>query len=249
MQIFLKSRMILSLLLISGSLWAQGKDYIYKVGDKSYEGFYIKQAKPAPLVVILHDWDGLTDYEKKRAQMLFKEGYSVFVPDLFGQGIRPTENKDKKQHTGELYKNRVKMRSLIQAAWTESKKLGMSTQSTSLMGYCFGGAGVLEVARQGIQAKGFVTFHGGLSTPKGQSYENSQGKFLVFHGTSDSHITMKDFAALADELDKNKLPHELITFGGAPHAFTVFDSPAYRQEADEVSWKRYLEFLREVHSI
>lgn len=57
----------------------------------------------------------------------------------------------------------------------------------------------------------------------------AQGPFLVFHGTSDSHISMKDFAALAEELDKNKLSHELITFGGASHAFTVFESPAYRE--------------------
>lgn len=237
----------LILALAVQSLWAQGVDYVYQVEGKSYEGFYLKQVKPSPLVVLLHDWDGLTSYEKKRAKMLFQEGYSVFVPDLFGKGIRPTENKDKKQHTGELYKNRKKMRQLIEAAWVEAPKLGLSTENSSLMGYCFGGAGVLEMARQGKKVKGFVTFHGGLGTPQGQDYKQAQGQFLVFHGTSDSHISMKDFAALAEELDKNKLPHELITFGGAPHAFTVFGSPAYREPVDQVSWQRYLIFLKEIH--
>ena len=55
-------------------------------------------------MLLIHDWDGLTDYEIKRANMLAELGFSVFAADLFGAGVRPTEVTDKRQHTGELYK-------------------------------------------------------------------------------------------------------------------------------------------------
>jgi dienelactone hydrolase len=53
-------------------------------------------------VLLIHDWDGLTDYEIKRADMLAEMGYAVFAADLFGAGVCPTEDTDRRQHTGEL---------------------------------------------------------------------------------------------------------------------------------------------------
>ena len=111
------------------------------------------------------------------------------------------------------------------------------------MGYCFGGAAVLEFARSGADLKGFVTFHGGLKTPEGQDYSRTKGKLLVLHGTADSAITMDQFAALANELEAQGVAHEMITYSGAPHAFTVFGSSRYREDADKKSWQRFSEFL------
>ena len=65
------------------------------------------------------------------------------------------------------------------------------------MGYCFGGAAVLELARSGAPLKGFATFHGGLSTPEGQDYSKTRGSLLIMHGTADSAISMDQFATLA----------------------------------------------------
>ena len=104
---------------------------------------------------------------------------------------------------------------------------------------------MLEFARSGAAMKGFVTFHGGLKTPEGQDYANTKGKVLVLHGTADSAITMDQFAALANELEQHGVAHEMITYSGAPHAFTVFGSQRYRKEADEKSWKRFTEFLED----
>ena len=97
-----------------------------------------------------------------------------------------------------------------------------------------------------MDLKGFVTFHGGLGTPEGQDYSAAQGKYLILHGSSDTAITLEQFAALGEQLEKNKLPHELISYGGAPHAFTVFGSDRYREDADKKSWERFTSFLAEV---
>jgi len=166
-----------------------------------------------------------------------------FAADLFGAGVRPTEVKDKRQHTGELYKDRHKMRSLLFGALAEAKKRGANTANAVAMGYCFGGAAVLELARAGADLKGFVTFHGGLQLPEGQDYSDTRGQVLVFHGTADSNVTMQNFADLATALEEEDVPHEMITYGGAPHAFTVFGAESYREDADRKSWKRFTEFL------
>ncbi|MDT8444338.1 MAG: dienelactone hydrolase family protein, partial [Desulfuromonadales bacterium] len=197
----------------------------------------------ASLVLLIHDWDGLTDYEIKRAGMLAELGYAVFAADLFGKGKRPTEIQDKRQHTGELYKDRAKMRALIQSALDAAKAQGANVGNAVSMGYCFGGAAVLEYARSGADLKGFVTFHGGLSAPEGQDYSAAKGKFLILHGTADSSITMADFANLASELEQHGVAHEMVTYGDAPHAFTVFGQNSYREDADRKSWQRFVEYL------
>jgi dienelactone hydrolase len=236
---------LLIVLIVSSTANGAGMSVSYEVKGEPYEGYFISPSPNAPLVLLVHDWDGLTDYEVKRATMLANMGYAVFAADLFGAGVRPTEDKDKRQHTGELYKDRDKMRALLQAALETAKSKGGNVHNAVAMGYCFGGAAVLEFARSGADLKGFVTFHGGLSTPAGQDYSKTKGKLLILHGTADTNIPMDQFAKLAIELEEKNISHEMITYGGAPHAFTVFGENRYREDADKKSWKRFMAFLAE----
>ena len=238
--------LLLILLFPAIAICADGRTVTYDVQGEAFEGYYISPSADAPLVLLFHDWDGLTDYEVKRSRMLADLGYAVFAADLFGAGIRPEKIEDRRQHTGELYKDRARMRRLMRGAVDAARSQGANVDNAVVMGYCFGGAAVLELARSGADFKGFVTFHGGLATPEGQDYSNTRGKVLILHGSADTAITMQDFAKLASELEANQIPHEMITYGGAPHAFTVFGSDRYRQGADEKSWWRFRVFLKEV---
>jgi dienelactone hydrolase len=231
--------------ILSTTAAAAGKAVSYQEDGKSYEGYFITPGAGAPLVLMVHDWDGLTDYEIKRAGMLAEMGYAVFAVDLFGAGVRPTEEADKRRHTAELYGDRDKMRSLLNAALEAAKAQGADSGNAVAMGYCFGGAAVLELARSGADLKGFVSFHGGLTTPEGQDYAQTRGKLLVLHGTADTSVTMDHFATLAAALEEKGVAHEMITYGGAPHAFTVFGTERYREDADKKSWRRFGEFLSE----
>jgi dienelactone hydrolase len=238
-------RYLFSLLLIMlfGTGTFAGENINYSVEGRQYEGYFIKAKPGAPMVLLVHDWDGLTDYEVKRAQMLADLGYSIFAADLFGAGVRPTKDEDKRQHTGELYKDRQKLRKLLYGALDTAKARGLNTENAVAVGYCFGGAVVLELARSGADLQGFVTFHGGLATPEGQDYSSAKGKFLILHGSADTSITIDQFATLAKELEARHIEHEMITYSGAPHAFTVFGSERYREDADKKSWKRFIEYL------
>ncbi|MGA6926924.1 MAG: dienelactone hydrolase family protein [Desulfosarcina sp.] len=234
---------VLIFLAATAAYGATGTAVTYEVDGQSYEGYYVSPTDKAPLVLLVHDWDGLTDYEIIRSHMLADLGYAVFAMDLFGAGVRPTEVKDKRQHTGELYRDRDKMRALMNGALRTARDKGADVGNAVAMGYCFGGAAVLEWARSGAELEGFVTFHGGLKTPEGQDYSRARGKILVMHGTADSAISMDQFAELANELEAAGIDHEMITYGGAQHAFSVFGGSRYQEAADKKSWKRFVEFL------
>ena len=223
---------------------ATGEKVDYDVGGNVYEGDFVSPSASAPLVLLVHDWDGSTHYEVKRAHMLADAGYAVFAADLFGKGVRPTEVKDKRQHTGELYKDRAKMRALLQGAMDQATLMGANRSNAVAMGYCFGGAAVLEMARSGADLKGFAIFHGGLKTPQGQDYSTAKSEILVMRGMADKAITMDQFANLAVELEQAGVKHELVTYSGAPHAFTVFGSKRYRKDADIRSWALFNDFLK-----
>ncbi|EQC47418.1 dienelactone hydrolase family protein [Bacteriovorax sp. Seq25_V] len=234
-----------ALLVLMISLLAYSKNITYTVGGNDYEGYIINQGKNAPTVLIIHDWDGITDYEIKRAQMFKELGYSVFAADMYGKGIRPAEIPERKKMTKSLYDNRIKMRELLNEAINEAQKQGLNTKQMIAVGYCFGGTSVLELARSGKKLTGFVSFHGGLETPEGQSYKGATAPITIFHGTADTAVTMDHFANIAKEMEENNVPHEMITYSGAPHAFSVFGSERYRKDADMKSWKRLTEILKE----
>ncbi|MBM9604043.1 dienelactone hydrolase family protein [Desulfopila inferna] len=235
--------LVSAMLLFANGAIAAGNFVQYKVGGESFEGYFISPADNAPLIVMVHDWDGLTEYEVKRADMLAELGYAVFAVDLFGEGIRPVETEEKKKLTGMLYEDRERMRGLLQGGLDKAAELGGNRDNAVAIGYCFGGAAILELARTGAALKGFVSFHGGLETPENQSYSQTKGKILVLHGSADTSVTLDQFAALAKELEEQDVDHEMITYGGAPHAFTVFDTERYREDADRKSWQRFTRFL------
>ena len=131
----------------------------------------------------------------------------------------------------------------MKGALDTAKRKGANIENGVAVGYCFGGAAVLELARSGADLKGFVTFHGGLRTPEGQNYTKTRGKILVMHGSADTSVTIDQFADLAKELESAGVDHEMITYGGAQHAFTVFGGNRYQEAADKKSWRRFTEFL------
>lgn len=234
--------LVLGLLI---SLPAAAQQVNYQVDGQNYQGYFAKaQGESKGSVLLIHDWDGLTEYEQKRADMLAQQGYNTFAADLYGEGNRPVETKVKKEETGKLYKDREKMRRLILAGISESKKL--SQDEMVVMGYCFGGAAVLELARsaKAPEVKGYVTFHGGLATPEGQNYENLNAPIFVAHGGADSAIPLTQVADLGVQLEAVNANYEIQIYSGAPHAFTVMDSPRYQEVADKKSWNTFLGFLK-----
>ncbi|MBT8042850.1 MAG: dienelactone hydrolase family protein [Pontiella sp.] len=236
--------MIVGLIMLSVTALSirAGEAVTYSVGDQTFEGYMEKVSDLAPMVLIFHDWDGLTDYEVKRAGMLKDLGYSVFCADLYGAGVRPTEVADRKKCMTILTSDRAKMRAYMKGALEFAKKQGLNTKNCVAMGYCFGGTAVLELARSGEALNGFATFHGGLGLPEGQDYSKVTGEYLIMHSITDG---MAPFSQLAEGLEKAEVGAQLICYAGAPHGWTVFDSKRYAEKQDAESWKHFTRFLED----
>ncbi|MGQ9368422.1 dienelactone hydrolase family protein [Azospirillum sp. ST 5-10] len=225
---------------------------VYQVDGQAYEGYFARNAGypgAQPLVILIHDWDGLGDYEKRRAEMLAELGYAAFAVDLYGQGVRPTTTEDKKARSGALYQDRAAMRRRMEAGLEAARgRAGVDGQRVAAMGYCFGGAAVLELARSGAELDGFVTFHAGLKTPADQTYGAVKGPLLILHGTNDPAAPMSEVAELAKALNEAKADYRMELYGGAKHAFTVWGVPdsealGYDPQADRQSWREAVGFF------
>lgn len=238
---------VIAATLAAGAAHAEivGEPHRYTVGDMEFEGYVATNTNSAPrgTVVIVHDWDGLTEYERRRADMLAAMGYTAFAIDVFGAERRPQTMDENREFTRALYQDRETFRERLLGSLAEVANIPGGTEDVVMMGYCFGGAAVLEAARAGADADGFVSFHGGLGTPEGQSYENASGPILLLHGSADPVSGMADLAAVIDEMQAAGVEHAAEIYGGARHSFTVWNSGDYDVAADRASWEALGEFL------
>lgn len=244
------SALVIAMALI-GTVQADivGKDVTYTVDGEPYQGYFARNTALGgnqPVVLIIHDWNGLDAYEKRRARMLARQGYAAFAADLYGKGIRPDTTEEMKARSGELYRDRAEMLRRVQGAVAQLAELdGVDSERVVAAGYCFGGSAVLELARAGAALDGFVTFHGGLATPEGEGYSRVKAPMLILHGSADTAVPMSVVAELAAALDEAGVDHRMEIYGGAPHAFTVWSGERYRAEADLASWDEFMGFLDE----
>ena len=221
-----------------------GSHVDYTVGEKKFSAHLKKSISASKgTVFIIHDWDGMNDYEKSRAKMLSDMGFDAIAVDLFGVDAKLDSRDDFRRETAALYSNRDEFRNRISAAVAAGKSSGVNSQKVVIIGYCFGGAAVLEAARSGIKANGFVSFHGGLKTPEGQDYIKTSAPVLLLHGSADPVSGMEDLALLINQLKDAQIPHDAEVYGGARHSFTVPGSRDYDEEADRKSWDALGRFL------
>ncbi|MFP4126827.1 MAG: dienelactone hydrolase family protein [Alphaproteobacteria bacterium] len=224
-----------------------GETVSYEVDGAAYDGYLaLPEGEPRGLVLVIHDWDGLGDYEQRRADMLAELGYAAFAADLYGAGNRPESIDARKAETAKLYDDREAMRARILGGLATARER-VGERPAVVMGYCFGGAATLELARSGAaeDVVAYTSFHGELATPEDQSWEGVDAFVLVAHGGADSMISLDDVARLGGELEAAGTPYEIQIYSGAPHAFTVFESDRYRERADRESWQAFTDLLAE----
>ncbi|MGX5913731.1 dienelactone hydrolase family protein [Aliidiomarina sp. Khilg15.8] len=196
-------------------------------------------------VVIVHDWDGPNAYEEFRAEQLAGMGYTAFAIDVYGKDRQPASMEENRARTSELYADREAFRARLMGSIDEVSAIPGGTDNIVVMGYCFGGAAVLELARAGADIEGFVSFHGGLNLPDGQNYNDVKAPVLLLHGSADPVSGMDDLAALLDDLQAAGVEHNAEVYGGARHSFSVHSSGDYDIKADQASWAALQDFLQQ----
>lgn len=238
----------------------KGEDVQYKVGDQVFKGYIayddaVKGRRPGVLVV--HEWWGHNEYARKRARMLAELGYTALALDMYGDGTQAHHPDDAGKLAGEVRSNMAKAKVRFVAAEDLLKKQPtVDAQRIAAIGYCFGGAVVLQMARSGLDLKGVASFHGSLSTSNPTTRGVVKAKMLVANGAADPSIKPEEIVAFKKEMDGAGVDYKFINYPGAKHSFTVpeadefgrkFNMPfAYSPEADKQSWAELQTFFKKI---
>lgn len=222
----------------------------YKHGSETMQGHLVVPTAEGkrPLVLIVHDWDGVDAYEISRARQAASElGAVALAIDVYGKETRPKTPAENGQFAGRFYADRELFRGRLKAAYDAGIKLpSVDPSKVVVMGYCFGGAAALELARTGTDLVGAVSFHGGLSTPLPAKEGVVKGRVLVFHAANDPAVPREQFNTFMDECRDAKLKSEVVVFNLTAHSFTKQGGRDYDAEADRRSWKLFKDFFVEV---
>ncbi len=253
-------------LLLSSVLYAeiQTKKVEYRDGEVLLEGYAAwddskvekATAGKLPGILIVHQWMGLTEYEEGRAKQLAELGYVVFVLDIYGKGVRPADTGEAGKLAGKFKSDRMLYRRRLNSGLDQLRKLdGVDGSKLAAIGYCFGGTGVLELARSGAEIEGGVSFHGGLDSPTPEDGKNIKAKLLICHGAYDPFVPKSEMEAMIREFDQAKVNWQMNVYSGAVHSFTqpmAGNDPsrgaAYNEQADKRSWEAMKTFFDELFS-
>lgn len=229
----------------------------YKHGSTVLEGYLAYdddvQGK-RPGVMVVHEWTGLSSYEKQRAKQLAELGYVAFAIDMYGKGIRPKNEKEAAAQATIYRSDRKLMRDRAAAGLKVLQQNQLTDKNKiAAIGYCFGGGTVLELARSGANVAGVVSFHGNLDTPNPVDARNIKGKVLVLHGAEDPLVPVEQVLGFADEMSQAKVDWQMVAYGNAVHKFTNPEAGndkskgvAYNALADERSFAAMKQFFSEI---
>lgn len=206
-----------------------------------------------PLVVVVHEWWGKTDYVINRGKMLNEQGYATLVVDLFGNNQTVETPAEAQALATPFYQNAQmgvdRLTKYIAAAKMDPH---VDASKVYVVGYCFGGTQALNFARSGADVKGVVSFHGGLGA--GITATAIKADVLAINGLADAMVPAKDRTAFEKEMKALKANYKVVNYKGASHAFTnpkateigkKYNIPiAYNKKADEGSWKVLMMFLK-----
>lgn len=235
----------------------QTKSVDYSDGDVKLEGFVAfdpaKASKATPAVLVIHQWVGITDYEKNRCKQLAEMGYVAFAADIYGKGVRPTAVEEAMKQSSIYKKDRTLYRKRLNLGLEQLKATpGVASSKIAAIGYCFGGTGALELARSGADIAGVVSFHGGLDAPTPADAQNIKAKVLICHGNDDPFVPVADIDAMKKSFNEAKVDWQMIYYSGAVHSFTQkmagtdnSKGAAYNEKADVRSWAAMKSFFDE----
>ncbi len=228
-----------------------GEEVSYQANGTTLKGYlaYDKAVKgKRPGVLVVHEWWGHNEYARKRADMLAELGYVALAVDMYGAGKQASHPEDAQKFSSEIANNMALGRQRFEAAMELLKKQPTTNGSDiAAIGYCFGGAVVLQMAREGLDLDAVVSFHGSLGTTQPAQPGVVKAKILVAHGGADPFIKPEQITGFFAEMNQAEADYRFIAYSGAQHSFTNPDADVfgvkfnlplkYNKQADQESWQ------------
>lgn len=223
------------------------RDISYTSGDKTLTGYLAAPdgAGQRPGVLVCHQGGGLTEHTKERARMLAAEGYVAFALDMYGAVAKRVEEAMPLMLP--LVQNPPEMRKRAQAGLDVLEaQADVDPARLAAIGYCFGGALVLELARFARELSCVVAFHPGMAPPVPLPDSDDRKiacKVMVCAGADDPYVPQESRVKFAELMDAAGADWQLFIYGGAVHSFTDRSVDAmnmaafkYHERTDRRSW-------------
>lgn len=246
-------------LLLSGSVSAvMHQDPVSHMdGDVELKGYIYWDdafAGQRPGILVIHEWWGLNDYAKLRAEMLAETGYVAFAADMYGDGKMTREADEARGWMQQITANVDAWQRRAELALTQLEAHPkVDPEKLAAIGYSFGGATVMQLAYLGADLDGVVSVYGSLPPASPEQAAKIKPRVLVAHGDADSFVPSERIVAFKKALSDASVDWEMDVYGGARHGFSNpyadgygMDGLAYQEEADRRSWMRMLAFFEEL---
>ena len=232
-------------------------EYFSKQGENVLQGYMawdetVKGKRPGVLVV--HEWWGHNEHARNQAKRLAEAGYVAFALDMYGKGKASKNPEDAKAWSNEVRKDPALLLARFNAALDQLKKdPHVAPDQIAAIGYCFGGAVVLDAARSGADLDAVVSFHGALATKTPAEPGKIKAWILVLTGGADPYVSAEQVEAFTREMKAAGAKFQVVSYPGVKHSFTNtdagnfgMDALEYNAEADQKSFAAMLELFKEV---
>jgi carboxymethylenebutenolidase len=198
--------------------------------------------------LILPDVRGLHQFYKDLAVRFAEQGITALAMDYFGRTAGLGARDDSFEFMPHV--QRLRFDTFLadaQAALATLRDGAATGRPTFTVGFCMGGALSLLTGTQDMGLAGVIGFYPGLARNFGGGIVLERAAqitypVLALFGGADQGIPPDQVAAFEHELDAAGVPHEVVTYPGAPHSF--FDRRAAEYaEASADAWTRVLSFI------
>jgi dienelactone hydrolase len=191
---------------------------------------------PAPGVLVAHESPGVTAHNLDAARRLARMGFVAMATDYQGGG--------------QVVTDRAGMGAALEALKAQPR---VDASRLAAVGYCYGGAAAIELARSGADLKAAVGYHSTLTTVRPQDATQIRCPVLVHIGSDDPAVPVEQRTAFQAEMTATGVDWRLMLYGRTGHSFTNPEADgwgmpgfAYSAAADRRSWAATQDLFAEV---
>ncbi|MFI5280555.1 MAG: dienelactone hydrolase family protein [Gemmatimonadales bacterium] len=209
---------------------------------------YPERHDKAPVVVVIHEIFGLTDWVRGVADQLAAAGFIAIAPDLLsGKGPNGggTESVDRQGATALIRTvTPAEVNRRLDAAARYGRSLPAATGAVGTVGFCWGGGVSFQQALNLEGIRGAVVYYG--VSPDTALLSGVRAPILGLYAGEDARVgaTVPPAQAVMQRLGKR---FEVATFEGAGHGFlrALAGQNGANQRAAEQAWPRTIAFFQE----
>ena len=203
----------------------------WKDGGKDFDGYLVwddSSKAPRPGLLMVPNWYGVNEHAIAKAKTLAGKDYVILLADVYGRGVRPANPDEAGKASGAAYADPAALRAHAAAALATLRgaagKAPVDTARIGAIGFCFGGAVALDLARSGADIGGVVSFHGNLSTTIPAKPGDVKASLLVLNGADDTYVPAEQIATFQKEMTDAKADWQFVNYSGAVHCFAEADA-------------------------